>query len=168
MLARVSRVKDEFVADRERDVTESNLARHARLVLVSLLMSTDTHEALGWVPSDAEFATRLAMVRQHMGWNAKEAALACGLPAQSWREWETLGRRPRDLVQVCQQIAARTGVHWLWLLTGQTEPGAGPMATAVIHQYLTIAAQRRSSAATRRACGNWTPYQLPPAPPQAA
>ena len=77
-------------------------------------MSTE----IDWVPTAAEFATRLALVRHRMGWNAKEAALACGVSAQSWREWELQGRRPRDYENVCKQIAARTGVDLVWLMTG--------------------------------------------------
>lgn len=72
----------------------------------------------GWVPSDTAFAARLALVRHKMGWNAKEAALACGLSAQSWRNWETGGMRPHDYAQVCQAIAARTGANVEWLALG--------------------------------------------------
>lgn len=73
--------------------------------------------AAGWVPSDHEFAARLALVRNRLGWNAKEAALACGLPAQSWRNWES-GKRPHDYAKVCQLIAARTGANVEWLALG--------------------------------------------------
>lgn len=72
-----------------------------------------------WKPSDSEFGTRLAMVRQQMGWNAKEAALACDLPPQSWRNWEA-GRSPQDYATVTRQIAERTGVDLHWLMTGAT------------------------------------------------
>lgn len=67
----------------------------------------------------SRFAVRLMLIRHEMGWNAKEAALACGLPAQSWREWEIAGRRPRDYEGVCRQIAARTGCDFVWLMCGQ-------------------------------------------------
>jgi transcriptional regulator with XRE-family HTH domain len=73
-----------------------------------------------WIP-ELNFAARLALVRNNMGWNAKEAALACGLPAQSWRNWES-GKRPQDYETVCQRISARTGVDVDWLLRG------GPLA----------------------------------------
>lgn len=71
----------------------------------------------GWVPNDSEFASRLALIRNRMGWNAKEAALACGLPAQSWRNWES-GKRPHDYARVCQMIADRTGASLTWLALG--------------------------------------------------
>lgn len=78
---------------------------------------TSSPEALPWVPEIA-FATRLAIVRQHLHWNAKEAALACGFPQASWRSWEVEGRRPHDLERVCQRISERTGVAYVWLMTG--------------------------------------------------
>lgn len=52
-----------------------------------------------------------------MGWNVKEAALACGLPPQSWRNWEA-GKRPLNVVEVCDAIATRTGADADWLLRG--------------------------------------------------
>ena len=36
-----------------------------------------------WVPDMSRFSVRLMLIRHELGWNAKEAALACGLPAQS-------------------------------------------------------------------------------------
>jgi hypothetical protein len=61
-----------------------------------------------------------------MGWNLKEAALACGLPPSSWTNWETKGKRPHDYVQVCQAIAARTGANFEWLALGPKEDGITP------------------------------------------
>jgi len=78
-------------------------------------MSTQTER---WVPGVDTFAVRLVLVRHQMGWNAKEAALACGIKPQSWREWELLGRRPRDYEGVCKQIAARTRCDLIWLMVG--------------------------------------------------
>lgn len=70
----------------------------------------------GWRPDDTTFGARLALVRQHMGWgNVKEAALACGLPVASWRNWERDGRQPRDYVAVCMKISERTGADLAWL-----------------------------------------------------
>jgi transcriptional regulator with XRE-family HTH domain len=69
----------------------------------------------GWRPDDSTFGARLALVRHACGWNAKEAALACGLPFQSWRNWEMNGRLPRDLIGTCHQIAEHTGVDVAWL-----------------------------------------------------
>lgn len=68
----------------------------------------------GWVP-ELTFAARLALVRNRLGWNTKEAARACDLPAQSWRNWEA-GTLPRDYVETCQKIAAGTGVSLDWLV----------------------------------------------------
>ena len=70
----------------------------------------------GWVPADL-LQVRLAQVRNRMGWNAKEAAVACGFPAQSWRNWEA-GQQPRDLVGVCERISDVTGVNVEWLMRG--------------------------------------------------
>ena len=70
----------------------------------------------GWVATDATFGARLALIRQRCGWgNTKEAALACGLPVQSWRGWERDGRQPRDFIQVCEKIAKATGCDVFWL-----------------------------------------------------
>jgi hypothetical protein len=85
-------------------------------------MTASRAHAANWVPDIANFATRLVLVRHELGWNAKEAALACGIKAQSWREWELLGRQPRDYEAVCRQIAARTGVDLVWLSLGIGPP----------------------------------------------
>jgi DNA-binding XRE family transcriptional regulator len=85
-------------------------------------MTTSASAPQGWVP-ELTFPARLAVVRNRMGWNAKEAALACGLPAQSWRNWEA-GTRPHDYIQVCEKIAARTGANLEWLV------GVGPFGTS--------------------------------------
>ena len=77
-----------------------------------------------WIPGDDTFGARLALIRQRMGWgNTKEAALACGLPVQSWRGWERDGRQPRDYMGTCQAIADATGVNVYWLL-GVRDPSA--------------------------------------------
>ncbi len=70
----------------------------------------------GWRPDALTFGARLALIRQHQGWgNVREAALACGLPPESWRSWERDGRQPRNYVAVCAQISDRTGVDLSWL-----------------------------------------------------
>ncbi|ACI06248.1 immunity repressor [Mycobacterium phage BIB8] len=71
-----------------------------------------------WVPTADDFATRLVLVRHQMGWNLKEAAMACGIKAQSWREWELENRKPRDYEGVCRQVSARSGCNLVWLMTG--------------------------------------------------
>jgi len=88
-----------------------------------------TESTHGWVPSDQAFAARLALVRNRMGWNLKEAALACGLPPSSWTNWETKGKRPHDYVQVCQAIANRTGANFEWLALGPKEEADLPPTT---------------------------------------
>ena len=75
-------------------------------------------ELVNWVPDTDSFPVRLVLVRHRLGWNAKEAALACGIAAQSWREWEA-GRRPRDYEQVCKQIVAHTHCDLMWLMAGE-------------------------------------------------
>lgn len=70
----------------------------------------------GWVATDREFGARLALVRQRMGWNVKEAALACGVPVQSWRTWERDGVMPRDVVAVSRKINQATGADTSWLV----------------------------------------------------
>ena len=74
----------------------------------------------GWTADDSTFGARLALVRQRMQWgNVKEAALACGVPTESWRTWERDNRSPRNIVQIARRIAERTGCDYLWLLLGQ-------------------------------------------------
>jgi hypothetical protein len=73
-----------------------------------------------WIPSDASFGARLALVRQQMQWgNIAEAALACGVPTESWRSWERDNRLPRDLHQKAERIAGATGCDLMWLMTGR-------------------------------------------------
>lgn len=90
----------------------------------SVHMSTASNPTTEWVPDTSEaLGARLALVRWRKGWNAKEAAIACGLPPQSWRDWEA-GARPRDMVDICRKIAERTDVNFYWLLTGETPTAA--------------------------------------------
>jgi transcriptional regulator with XRE-family HTH domain len=83
---------------------------------------------LDWVPDTEDFPARLALIRHHMRWNAKEAAIACGVKPQSWREWELSGRRPQDYEGVCKQIADATRCDLVWLMTGRraTRPEPPP------------------------------------------
>jgi len=61
-----------------------------------------------------------------MGWgNVKEAALACGVPVESWRNWERDGRLPRDIIGVCRAIAAKTGADPTWLAGLANDGGPG-------------------------------------------
>jgi hypothetical protein len=80
----------------------------------------------GWVPDVSTFGSRLALVRQRMGWgNVKEAAMACGQPVSSWRNWERDGRMPRDYISVCQAVSRVTGVDVNWL-AGLPQNATGP------------------------------------------
>jgi hypothetical protein len=82
----------------------------------------------GWVPTASDFGARLALVRQHMGWgNVQEAALACGLPVSSWRNWERDNRQPRDYMGACRAIASRTGCDLGWL-AGISDRGSTPVS----------------------------------------
>ncbi len=69
------------------------------------------------MPDLSALGARLALVRHRMGWNVAEAATECGLPVASWRNWEN-GKQPRDVVAVCRQVSARSGVSFDWLLLG--------------------------------------------------
>lgn len=77
-----------------------------------------TREGRGWRVDDSSFGARLALIRQRMDWNLKEAALACDVPAASWTNWERRGADPRALLAVVRRIADRTGCDYLWLLVG--------------------------------------------------
>lgn len=75
--------------------------------------------AQGWVPDVSTFGARLALVRQRMGWtNIKEAAEACAIAPQTWRQWEAGKFEPRQLVHACMKIAGVTGVDYRWLALG--------------------------------------------------
>jgi hypothetical protein len=90
----------------------------------SFHMSTQMHES--FVPRTNSFGARLALIRWHMGWNMKEAALACGFSQQSWRGWELLGHDPRGFAEVAERISERTGIDEYWILTGKEQPAGGP------------------------------------------
>lgn len=75
-----------------------------------------TVEAEPWVPEDT-FGDRLARIRRQMRWNVSEAATACGVSHQSWRNWEE-GGLPRDLYKTAEAIAHASGCSERWLLMG--------------------------------------------------
>ena len=96
-------------------------------------VSTDVGSS--FVPTTEAFGARLALIRWQMGWNQKEAALACRLPQGSWREWELSGRAPRSLVEVAGKIAEATGIDDYWIMTGKQNsprPGGGAKAAAKV------------------------------------
>jgi hypothetical protein len=70
-----------------------------------------------WTADDATFPARLALIRQRMGWgNVTEAAVACGVPVESWRNWERDGRKPHDYIGVCEKVSAASGCDYGWLV----------------------------------------------------
>ena len=92
-------------------------------ILCLMTEMTGTEAPAPWIPRDTDFASRLALVRHHMGWNVKQAALECGVPAATWRLWEVDGALPRNLVTICMAIAARTGCDLDWLVYGPSRGG---------------------------------------------
>jgi transcriptional regulator with XRE-family HTH domain len=84
-------------------------------------------QTAGWIPTDATFGARLALVRQKLGWNVKEAAQKCGLPAENWRRWERDGIEPKRLVTISMTIAPVVGCDFLWLVHG---PNRGQIRTS--------------------------------------
>jgi transcriptional regulator with XRE-family HTH domain len=72
----------------------------------------------GWVPAET-FGGRLALVRQHFGWNVKEAAIICRVPVETWRGWERDHTQPRRYLEVCRVIAEATGADYDWVLDGR-------------------------------------------------
>ncbi len=92
-----------------------------------------TQTRTGWTVDDSSFGARLALVRQKMDWNIKEAARECGVPGASWRTWERDGVSPRNKDEIAWTIAERTGCDYGWLLAGPrltsyatTRPTSGP------------------------------------------
>ena len=64
------------------------------------------------------FGTRLAIVRQYLGgWNVARAARACGIDAQTWRNWEA-GRYPNNQEAVCRRISEALTIDYGWLMAG--------------------------------------------------
>lgn len=88
-------------------------------------------EGQGWRPDDSTFGARLALVRQRMQWNIKEAARECGIPAASWGTWEA-GALPRRYTEMCRLITERTGADFIWLVAGSDGAGA---AQAIAHYF---------------------------------
>lgn len=88
-------------------------------ILRCMTTSAGTTPPAPWVPDTSTFGARLALVRQKMGWgNVKVAAQQCGVPVESWRNWERDGMEPRRLVTIAMAIATRTGVDVDWLVYG--------------------------------------------------
>lgn len=80
--------------------------------------------APGWTADASTFGARLALIRQRMGWgNIAKAAKECGVPTDSWRNWEVDGREPHRMVTIAMTIATKTGCDLDWLVYG---PGPRP------------------------------------------
>jgi transcriptional regulator with XRE-family HTH domain len=79
-----------------------------------------------WVPADT-FGARLALIRQHLGLNIRQAADRCGVGEKSWRDWED-GVSPKRYEATCSKIAVATGCNVRWLKAGGplVQPGEGP------------------------------------------
>lgn len=95
-----------------------------------------------WVANDATFGARLALIRQRMGWgNVKEAAIRCGIPAQSWRTWERDGVMPQGsrYFAICAQIAAVVGCDYGWLVDRRPSKTVKPSAPKVSRKLRSIA-----------------------------
>jgi hypothetical protein len=93
------------------------------------VMTTDagTQQAAPWTADASTFGARLALVRQHMGWgNVKTAAEKCGLPVESWRNWERDGVEPRRLTTIAMTIASVAGCDYLWLVHGPDRGSVRP------------------------------------------
>jgi transcriptional regulator with XRE-family HTH domain len=92
-----------------------NLMEHTEGVDRERELPVDTRE--GDIPADT-FAARLLLARHHAGrLSQREAAEKCGLNYASWSNWED-GRRPRDLLEVVDQISAGLRINREWLLFG--------------------------------------------------
>jgi hypothetical protein len=94
-------------------------------------MTTSETEHATWVPT-LTFAAKLALIRHKMGWNIKQAAIACGLPPQSWRGWELQGRLPHDIRATARRISMRTQCDYDWLLDEPTESDGLPRQQTIV------------------------------------
>jgi hypothetical protein len=85
-------------------------------------------DARGWTADDSTFGARLALIRQHEKWgNVREAAIACGIPTETWRTWERDHVLPRNYAEVCQRISEACGADEFWLLTGSRTSAPPPL-----------------------------------------
>lgn len=111
------------------------------LCLMTASVGEVATQTQSWIPNDETFGARLALVRWRMSWNMKEAALAVGVPAASWRLWEVENAQPRNLVEIAERVSNRTGVDFDWLLRGQRIPGRQGRQTT--DRILAVAGQPR-------------------------
>ncbi|HEX4432836.1 MAG TPA: helix-turn-helix transcriptional regulator [Frankiaceae bacterium] len=99
-----------------------------------------------WTANDGTFGARLALIRQRMGWNAKEAALVCGLAPQSWRTWES-GTMPHGsrYFEICAKIAAAANCDYGWLVDRRPNEKVGPTQPKLVTQLRAIKGEGRDS-----------------------
>ena len=64
------------------------------------------------------FGERVRRSRRHAGLTAPQLAVQLGLSPGAVAQWETEGKRPRDIVGTSQEVARICGVDYIWLLTG--------------------------------------------------
>src|SRR5262245_11706143 len=89
------------------------------------------------IPADS-FGHRLMLSRSHAGnLTIEDAAKRCGFSRQAWTNWER-GARPRDLLDVVDQVAEHLQIDHDWLLYG------GPLAPAPRPRRVRVAYARRS------------------------
>lgn len=125
-------------------------------------MTTDAgnrQQEAPWTADDSTFGARLALVRQRMGWgNVKTAAEKCGLPVESWRNWERDGMEPRRLTTIAMTIATATNCDYLWLVHGPNR-GAMPLTSNRRHGIgqRVIPRQDNRSGDTRRSVNQTRP-----------
>jgi transcriptional regulator with XRE-family HTH domain len=86
------------------------------------LASTEVPARTGRIPADT-FSNRLLLARKLAGLTIREAAAQTGLNYGSWSNWEN-GKRPLDILDICQKIASQLDIDFDWLLLG------GPLAGA--------------------------------------
>jgi hypothetical protein len=85
----------------------------------------------GRKPADT-FSNRLMLARALAGHvSIREACEITGLNRGNWTGWER-GLRPRDILDVCQRVAAGLDIDEEWLLWGG--PLAGPMGVPVTRE----------------------------------
>jgi DNA-binding XRE family transcriptional regulator len=89
-----------------------------------MLAMTALQTEQGWVPPADHFGARLALVRNYLHLNIKQAAEQAGVDNASWNMWEK-GRQPRDMVDKARQISDALGCDFLWLLTGSPDTRGG-------------------------------------------
>jgi len=106
--------------------------------------------AQGWTVDDSTFGARLALIRQRMQWNIKEAARECGIPAASWGTWEG-GAMPRRYTEMCRLISDRTGCDLGWLVMGPRKGGSA--SDSVRNPPMAVRAPITHAAASQRPPG---------------